>query len=113
MATYRIHLLGLDNYPPLPCWMHSRTTASFDESFRAFAEWEFVLRMSRRGEIRYVPRVTYERRLGAERTAPESFSVAEAQRLMQSFPAVEPGSRRTGLNSWRRSKQEHGKASPS
>ena len=90
VATYRVHLLGLDNYPPLPCWMHARTVASFDESFGAFAEWEFVLRMSRRGELRYVPRVSYERRLGDERTTPDPFSVVEAQRLMQSLPALEP-----------------------
>jgi len=85
--------LGLDNYPPLPCWMHSRAGVpgmGFDESFRAFAEWEFVLRMSKRAKVQYVPRVTCEHRIGPERTAPDPLSVAEAQRLMQTFPAAEP-----------------------
>jgi len=85
--------LGLDNYPPLPCWMHSRAGipgVGFDESFLAFAEWEFVLRVSKRAKVRYVPRVTFEHRIGPERTAPDSLSVAEAQRLMQTFPAAQP-----------------------
>ena len=87
------HQLGLDNYPPLPCWMYSRAGfpgMGFDESFRAFAEWEFVLRMSKRAKVRYVPRVTCEHRIGPERTAADPLSVAEAQRLMQTFPAAQP-----------------------
>jgi GT2 family glycosyltransferase/glycosyltransferase involved in cell wall biosynthesis len=96
VATYRPTPgpLGLDNYPPLPCWMHTRAGvpgAGFDESFQALAEWEFVLRMSRRTEARYVPRVTFERRIGPERIAADPLTVAEAQRLMQTFPADQPG----------------------
>ena len=95
VATYRPtpgHL-GLDNYPPLPCWMLCRAAmggVGFNESFRAFTEWEFVLRMSKRAKMRYVPRVSYEHRMGPERAAPDPLGVAEAQRLMQAFPADQP-----------------------
>jgi GT2 family glycosyltransferase/glycosyltransferase involved in cell wall biosynthesis len=95
VATYRTtpSELGLDNYPPLPCWMHTRAGvpgAGFDESFRAFADWEFVLRMGRGREARYVSRVTSERRIGPERIATDPLTVAEAQRLMQTFPSDQP-----------------------
>jgi hypothetical protein len=61
-------------------------SAGFDESLGAFSEWEFVLRMSNRAKIRYVPRVGYEHRIGPERAVPDPSRVAEAQRLMQTFP---------------------------
>jgi GT2 family glycosyltransferase/glycosyltransferase involved in cell wall biosynthesis len=95
VATYRPTPgdLGLDNYPPLPCWMHIRAGVpgvGFDESFRALADWEFVLRMSKRAKVRYVPRVTCERRIGPERTAVDPLAVGEARRMMQSLPVDQP-----------------------
>lgn len=84
--------LGLDNQPPLLCWMHDRETVSdkgFDESFRAFAGLEFVLRMSRQLRVQYIPRVTCERRLDPER-ARDPLRVTQARRLLETFPSSEP-----------------------
>jgi GT2 family glycosyltransferase/glycosyltransferase involved in cell wall biosynthesis len=84
--------LGLDNYPPLLCWMHSRGGAlgmGFDESFRTFAEWEFILRLSKRARVRYANRVSCEHRIGPGGIVPGSRSVPEAQRLLHTFPTAE------------------------
>lgn len=84
--------LGLDNQPPLLCWMHARGKISdkeFDESFQSFSSLEFVLWMSRRLKAQYVPRVTCERRLGAQRGVPDPLRQTQARRLLEAFPSSE------------------------
>lgn len=57
-------LLLLDNYIPLPTLLVPRDTfldlGGFDTEFDLFEDWDFLIRLSERGEFAHVPRVTCE-----------------------------------------------------
>ena len=57
-------LLLLDNYIPLPTLLVARDTfldlGGFDPAFDLFEDWDFLIHLSRRGELLHVPRVTCE-----------------------------------------------------
>ena len=57
-------LLLIDNYIPLPTLLMRRETflelEGFDTDFDLFEDWEFLIRLSRRGNFLHVPRVTCE-----------------------------------------------------
>ncbi|MDP9190955.1 MAG: PIG-L family deacetylase [Acidobacteriota bacterium] len=57
-------LLLLDNYIPLPALLVERDTfldvGGFDTAFDLFEDWDFLIRLSRRGTFLRVPRITCE-----------------------------------------------------
>ncbi|HEX9986508.1 MAG TPA: PIG-L family deacetylase [Thermoanaerobaculia bacterium] len=57
-------LLLVDNYIPLPTLLIPRDTfldaGGFDPAFDLFEDWDFLIRLSRRGDFVHVPRVTCE-----------------------------------------------------
>jgi len=57
-------LLLLDNYIPLPTLLVARDTyldlGGFDTQFDLFEDWDFLIRLSARGDFAHVPRVTCE-----------------------------------------------------
>ena len=61
---YDPDLLVIDNYIPLPTLLMRRDTfldaGGFDTDFDLFEDWEFLIRLSRRGNFVHVPRVTCE-----------------------------------------------------
>src|SRR6185437_3900928 len=80
--------LGLDNQPPLPCWLFRRQAIAgeaFDRAFPSFTCTEFVLRISRRLRAQYLPRIGVERRIGS-RAAADLGRLAEARELLKKFP---------------------------
>ena len=84
--------LVLGDRAPLPCWMHSRSCtlgALFDESFRTFTGWQFLLHLSQHARVQYIPRLTWEHRLDRRRRQLHSQRVEEARRVMEAFPVTE------------------------
>jgi LmbE family N-acetylglucosaminyl deacetylase len=61
---YDRDLLLADNYIPLPTLLVRRDTylaaGGFDPSFDLFEDWDFLIRISRRGSLLHVPRLTCE-----------------------------------------------------
>lgn len=61
---YDRELLLLDNYIPLPTLLVARETfldaGGFDPAFDLFEDWDFLIRLSRRGDLLRIPRVTCE-----------------------------------------------------
>ena len=61
---YDADLLLIDNYVPLPTVMVRRDTfldlGGFDPEFDLFEDWDFLIRLSRRGAFTHIPRVTCE-----------------------------------------------------
>jgi LmbE family N-acetylglucosaminyl deacetylase len=61
---YDADLLLLDNYIPLPTLLVRRSdyldAGGFDPSFDLFEDWDFLIRLSRRGTFLRIPRVTCE-----------------------------------------------------
>lgn len=61
---YDRELLLIDNYIPLPTILVARAafqeTGGFDPQFNLFEDWDFLLRLSRRGSLLRIPRVTCE-----------------------------------------------------
>jgi LmbE family N-acetylglucosaminyl deacetylase len=57
-------MLIIENYIPLPTLLMRRDTfldlKGFDTDFDLFEDWEFLIRLSRRGNFLHVPRVTCE-----------------------------------------------------
>jgi LmbE family N-acetylglucosaminyl deacetylase/glycosyltransferase involved in cell wall biosynthesis len=57
-------LLLVDNYVPLPTLLLRRTDfldlGGFDPAFDLFEDWDFLIRLSRRGDFVHVPRITCE-----------------------------------------------------
>jgi LmbE family N-acetylglucosaminyl deacetylase/glycosyltransferase involved in cell wall biosynthesis len=57
-------LLLLDNYIPLPTVLVPRETyldmGGFDPAFDLFEDWDFLIRLSQRGDFVHVPRITCE-----------------------------------------------------
>ncbi|HSP33390.1 MAG TPA: PIG-L family deacetylase, partial [Thermoanaerobaculia bacterium] len=57
-------LLLVDNYIPLPTLLTTRDlfldAGGFDAKFDLFEDWDFLIRLSRRGAFTHVPRVTCE-----------------------------------------------------
>jgi LmbE family N-acetylglucosaminyl deacetylase/glycosyltransferase involved in cell wall biosynthesis len=57
-------LLLVDNYIPLPTLLFRRTDffdlGGFDAAFDLFEDWDFLIRLSQRGEFVHVPRITCE-----------------------------------------------------
>jgi LmbE family N-acetylglucosaminyl deacetylase/glycosyltransferase involved in cell wall biosynthesis len=57
-------LLLVDNYIPLPTLLLRRTDffagGGFDAAFDLFEDWDFLIRLSQRGEFVHVPRITCE-----------------------------------------------------
>jgi GT2 family glycosyltransferase len=80
--------LLLADWAPLLSWLHLKSAAEtrFDPSLRRFAGWEFALRLSANSPVRYVPRVSCERRLDAGTPSPDRDGMAEAMRIMKMFP---------------------------
>lgn len=62
--SYDPELLLIDNYIPLPTLLVPRTTfqetGGFDPSFDLFEDWDFLIRLSRCGNLLRIPRVTCE-----------------------------------------------------
>lgn len=84
--------LGLDNQPPLGCWMFRRdaiSDESFDSSIEPFAELDYILRISRRFNVQYVPRVSYERRISID-SEPRTDRPMQARKLLDRFPSTGP-----------------------
>jgi LmbE family N-acetylglucosaminyl deacetylase/GT2 family glycosyltransferase len=56
--------LLLDNYIPLPTLLVRRDTfldlGGFDPAFDLFEDWDFLIRLSQRGSLTHVPRITCE-----------------------------------------------------
>ena len=83
--------LVLGDRAPLPCWMHSRSCtlgALFDESFRTFTGWQFLLHLSQHARVQYIPRMTWEHRLDQRRRQLHSQRMEEARRVMEAFPVT-------------------------
>jgi LmbE family N-acetylglucosaminyl deacetylase/glycosyltransferase involved in cell wall biosynthesis len=63
-SDYDEQLLLLDNYIPLPTLLLSRSdfldAGGFDHRLDLFEDWEFLIRLSRRGPFVHVPRITCE-----------------------------------------------------
>jgi LmbE family N-acetylglucosaminyl deacetylase len=63
-ADFDVDLLLLDNYIPLPTLLLRRAdflaTGGFDSEFDLFEDWDFLIRLTRRGSFVHVPRVTCE-----------------------------------------------------
>ncbi|HEX8616971.1 MAG TPA: PIG-L family deacetylase [Thermoanaerobaculia bacterium] len=61
---YDRELLLVDNYIPLPTLLVARNTflgvGGFDPEFDLFEDWDFLIRLSQRGNFLHVPRVTCE-----------------------------------------------------
>jgi LmbE family N-acetylglucosaminyl deacetylase/glycosyltransferase involved in cell wall biosynthesis len=61
---YDRELLLVDNYIPLPTLLVSREAflgaGGFDPAFDLFEDWDFLIRLSRRGDLLRIPRVTCE-----------------------------------------------------
>lgn len=61
---YDRDLLLLDNYIPLPTLLVPRESyldaGGFDPAFDLFEDWDFLIRLSRRGSLLRIPRVTCE-----------------------------------------------------
>jgi LmbE family N-acetylglucosaminyl deacetylase/glycosyltransferase involved in cell wall biosynthesis len=61
---YDRELLLLDNYVPLPTLLVARQTfldvGGFDPAFDLFEDWDFLIRLSRRGDLLRIPHVTCE-----------------------------------------------------
>ena len=57
-------LLLFDNYIPLPTLLIRRdeylAAGGFDPEFDLFEDWDFLVRLSRRGEFRHIPSITCE-----------------------------------------------------
>jgi len=57
-------LLLVDNYIPLPTLLFRRADflglGGFDDAFDLFEDWDFLIRLSQRGEFVHVPRITCE-----------------------------------------------------
>jgi len=57
-------LLLVDNYIPLPTLLFRRVDfldlGGFDEDFDLFEDWDFLIRLSQRGDFVHVPRITCE-----------------------------------------------------
>ncbi len=57
-------ILLIDNYIPLPTLLVRRETfldlGGFDPAFDLFEDWDFLIRLSQRGDLIHVPRVTCE-----------------------------------------------------
>jgi LmbE family N-acetylglucosaminyl deacetylase/glycosyltransferase involved in cell wall biosynthesis len=57
-------LLLIDNYIPLPTLLVARETfvdaGGFDPAFDLFEDWDFLIRLSQRGDFAHVPRLTCE-----------------------------------------------------
>ena len=57
-------LLLIDNYIPLPTLLTEReaflAAGGFDPQFDLFEDWDFLIRLSQRGDFMHVPRVTCE-----------------------------------------------------
>jgi LmbE family N-acetylglucosaminyl deacetylase len=58
------NLLLLENFIPLPTLLVRRedylAAGGFDEAFDLFEDWDFMIRLSRRGSLLHLPRVTCE-----------------------------------------------------
>lgn len=56
--------LLIDNYIPLPTLLVPRDTfldlGGFDSQFDLFEDWDFIIRLSRRGDLLHIPRITCE-----------------------------------------------------
>ena len=63
-ADFDRELLLVDNYIPLPTLLVERTAfleaGGFDREFDLFEDWDFLIRLSQRGDFTHVPRVTCE-----------------------------------------------------
>ena len=63
-TDYDPDLLLLDNYIPLPTLLVPRASfldaGGFDPDFDLFEDWDFLIRLSRRGTLLRIPRVTCE-----------------------------------------------------
>jgi LmbE family N-acetylglucosaminyl deacetylase/cell division protein FtsB len=63
-TDYDPELLLIDNYIPLPTLLTRRESflelEGFDTDFDLFEDWEFLIRLSQRGNFLHVPRVTCE-----------------------------------------------------
>ncbi len=61
---YDRELLLLDNYIPLPTLLIARAPflelGGFDPAFDLFEDWDFLIRLSRRGDLLRIPRITCE-----------------------------------------------------
>ncbi|HEY8711218.1 MAG TPA: glycosyltransferase, partial [Thermoanaerobaculia bacterium] len=57
-------LLLIDNYIPLPTLLVERAVfldvGGFDRQFDLFEDWDFLIRLSQRGDFTHVPRITCE-----------------------------------------------------
>jgi LmbE family N-acetylglucosaminyl deacetylase/glycosyltransferase involved in cell wall biosynthesis len=57
-------LLLVDNYVPLPTLLFRRSDfldlGGFDPAFDLFEDWDFLIRLSQRGEFVHIPRITCE-----------------------------------------------------
>jgi LmbE family N-acetylglucosaminyl deacetylase len=57
-------LLLVDNYIPLPALLFRRRDfldlGGFDPAFDLFEDWDFLIRLSQRGDFLHVPRITFE-----------------------------------------------------
>ncbi|HWW62103.1 MAG TPA: PIG-L family deacetylase [Thermoanaerobaculia bacterium] len=57
-------LLLVDNYIPLPTLLIARASfldaGGFDPTFDLFEDWDFLIRLARRGDFLHIPRVTCE-----------------------------------------------------
>jgi chromosome segregation ATPase len=56
--------LLIDNYIPLPTLLVARETfldlGGFDPTFDLFEDWDFLIRLSQRGSLAHIPRITCE-----------------------------------------------------
>jgi LmbE family N-acetylglucosaminyl deacetylase/glycosyltransferase involved in cell wall biosynthesis len=63
-GDYDRELLLVDNYIPLPTLLVERdaflAAGGFDRQFDLFEDWDFLIRLSQRGDFTHVPRVTCE-----------------------------------------------------
>jgi LmbE family N-acetylglucosaminyl deacetylase/glycosyltransferase involved in cell wall biosynthesis len=88
-------LLLVDNYIPLPTLLFRRADfldlGGFDAAFDLFEDWDFLIRLSQRGDFVRVPRITCEIR-----------HIAGAGSIVMGNPEASPRFREAKLQIWRK-----------
>jgi len=88
-------LLLVDNYIPLPTLLFRRSDfldlGGFDAAFDLFEDWDFLIRLSQRGELVHVPRITCEIR-----------HIQGGDSILMQNPEGSPKFREARLQVWRK-----------
>lgn len=88
-------LLLIDNFIPLPTLLVRRddylSVGGFDPSFDLFEDWDFLIRLTQKGDFLHVPRITCEIR-----------HIAAGASIVLATPEGSPEFRKAKLNVWKK-----------